>query len=223
MTPSPTALIAGATGLVGGECLRRLLEHPTWTSVVVVTRRELAAGRPPRKLQQVVTDFAELESRRRELVATHVFCALGTTMHKAGSRAAFRTVDLEYPLKLAELSLANGARHFSLVSAVGADPRSSFYYTRIKGELEQALAGMGWPRLAIFRPSLIEGYRAESRPLERLSGRLLRLAPAAWRPVAAADIASAMLSVALESPAGVTIIESRAIGERVRVVSGGTT
>jgi uncharacterized protein YbjT (DUF2867 family) len=163
-----------------------------------------------------VTDFAELESRRRELTGTHVFCALGTTMHKAGSRAAFRTVDLEYPLKLAELSLANGARHLSLVSAVGADPRSSFYYTRIKGELEQALVGMGWPSLAIFRPSLIEGYRAESRPLERVSGRLLRLAPAAWRPVAASDIAAAMLAVALGSPPGVTIVESREIPARGR-------
>ena len=132
-------------------------------------------------------------------------------MRKAGSRTAFREVDLEYPLRLAQLARADGARHFSLVSAVGADRRSPFYYSRVKGELEEALTEMGWPSLAIFRPSVIEGKRSVVRPLERLSGRLLRLAPSAWRPVAAADLASAMVSVALESRPGLMIVESRDI------------
>lgn len=216
MNPSHTALLAGATGLVGGECLRRLLEHPAWASVVVLTRRPVGGDTPPAKLRQIVTDFSRLESVAVQLAAEHVFCALGTTMRKAGSRAAFREVDLEYPLRLARLALANGARHFSLVSAVGADRRSTFYYSRVKGELEEALIDMDWPSLAIFRPSLIEGERAESRPLERWSGRLLRYAPPAWRAVAAADIAAAMLAVALESPPGVTIVESRDIAARAR-------
>ena len=211
---SHTALLAGATGLVGGECLRRLLAHPAWTSVIALTRRDLAGDAPPAKLRQVVTDLSRLESVAAQLTAEHVFCALGTTMRKAGSRAAFREVDLEYPLRLARLALANGARHFSLVSAVGADRRSTFYYSRVKGELEEALIGMDWPSLAIFRPSLIEGERAESRPFERWSGRLLRHAPPAWRAVRAADIAAAMISVALESPPGVTVVESRDIGSR---------
>jgi uncharacterized protein YbjT (DUF2867 family) len=137
-------------------------------------------------------------------------------MRKAGSRAAFREVDLEYPLRLGRLARDNGAQHFSLVSAVGADRHSAFHYSRVKGELEEALIEMGWPSLAIFRPSVIEGKRNEVRPLERLSGSLLRLAPPAWRPVAAADIASAMVSVALESPRGITIVESRSIPERAR-------
>lgn len=200
MTPSHTALIAGATGLVGGECLRRLLEHPAWTSVIVLTRRDIAIRYPSPKLRQIITDLSRLESAAAQLPAEHVFCALGTTMRKAGSRAAFREVDLEYPLRLAHLARAHGARHFSLVSAVGADRRSTFYYSRIKGELEEALIDMHWPSLAIFRPSLIEGERAESRPLERWSGRLLRYAPPAWRAVAAADIAAAMVARALEAP-----------------------
>ena len=137
-------------------------------------------------------------------------------MSKAGSRDAFREVDLEYPLRLARIARANGATHFSLVSAVGADRRSAFYYSRVKGELEDALVGMDWPSLAIFRPSVIEGERSESRPLERLSGRLLRLAPPAWRPVAASDIAAAMIAVALESKPGVTVVESRDIAARAR-------
>jgi uncharacterized protein YbjT (DUF2867 family) len=211
LTPSRAALLVGATGLVGGECLRRLLEHPAWTSVVVLTRRDVAVRNPSPKLRQIVTDFSGLESAAAQLAAEHVFCALGTTMRKAGSRAAFREVDLEYPLRLARLALAGGARHFSLVSAVGADRRSTFYYSRIKGELEEELSGMGWPSLAIFRPSLIEGVRGEPRPLERVSGRLLRLAPPAWRPVAAAEISAAMIAVALESPPGVTVVESARI------------
>ncbi len=216
MKSQGTALIAGATGLVGGECLRRLLAHPAWTTVMVLTRREVAVERKSPKLRQVLTDLATLENHRDQLVADQVFCALGTTMRKAGSRAAFREVDFEYPLRLARLARANGATHYSLVSAVGADRRSAFHYSRVKGELEEALMEMDWPSLAIFRPSVIEGKRSEVRPLERLSGSLLKLAPVAWRPVAAADIASAMVSLALESPPGVTIVESRSIPERAR-------
>ena len=216
MTAEQTALIAGATGLVGGECLRRLLAHPAWATVIALARRDIDSKPPSPKLRQVLTDFTTLERVRDQLVADHVFCALGTTMRKAGSRAAFREVDLEYPLRLAQLTRAGGARHFSLVSAVGADRHSAFYYSRVKGELEDELTAMGWPSLAIFRPSVIEGERGESRPLERLSGRLLRLAPPAWQPVAAADIALAMVSVALESRPGVTIVASRNIALRAR-------
>ena len=216
MTAEQTALIAGATGLVGGECLRRLLAHPAWATVIGLARRDIDSKPPSPKLRQVLTDFTTLERVRDQLVADHVFCALGTTMRKAGSRTAFREVDLEYPLRLAQLTRAGGARHFSLVSAVGADRHSAFYYSRVKGELEDELTAMGWPSLAIFRPSVIEGERGESRPLERLSGRLLRLAPPAWQPVAAADIALAMVSVALESRPGVTIVASRNIALRAR-------
>jgi uncharacterized protein YbjT (DUF2867 family) len=218
LTAQQTALIAGATGLVGAECLRRLLAHPAWEAVIALARRDIDSKPASPKLRQVRTDFPKLERVHDRLVADHVFCALGTTMRKAGSRAAFREVDLEYPLRLAQLTRAAGARHFSLVSAVGADRHSAFYYSRVKGELEDELVRMDWPSLAIFRPSVIDGERGESRPLERLSGRLLRLAPPAWQPVAAADIASAMVSVALESPPSVTIVESRNIALRARSI-----
>ena len=99
---------------------------------------------------------------------------------------------------------------------MGANSRSPFFYSRVKGEVEDGLREMGWPSLAIVRPSLIGGERGESRPLERLAGRLLRLAPPAWRPVAAGDIAGAMVAVALDSPPGVTIVESRDIAGRAR-------
>ena len=148
MTAEQTALIAGATGLVGGECLRRLLAHPAWTTVIALARRDIDSKPASPKLRQVLTDFTTLERVRDRLVADHVFCALGTTMRKAGSRAAFREVDLEYPLRLAQLTRAGGARHFSLVSAVGADRHSAFYYSRVKGELEDELIrhGLAEPR-----------------------------------------------------------------------------
>ena len=122
---------------------------------------------------------------------------------------------------LCEEPRANGAKHFSLVSALGADRRSAFYYSRVKGELEEDLRRMDWPSLAIFRPSVIEGARTESRPLECLSARLLTLAPPAWRPAAAAEIAAAMIAVALASPPGVTIVESRDIPGIARRVATG--
>jgi uncharacterized protein YbjT (DUF2867 family) len=206
-----TALLAGASGLVGGECLRRLLDTQEYSSVVVVTRRDLGERVRHRKLRQFVVPFDRIDGLRGELRADHVFCALGTTIRKAGSQRKFREVDLEYPLQLARLARASGATHFSIVSALGASRSSPFFYSRVKGEVEEELRRMGWPSLAILRPSVIAGSRTESRPLERLSEHLLRFAPGAYRPVAASDIAAAMVSVALESPPGTTILESRDI------------
>jgi uncharacterized protein YbjT (DUF2867 family) len=205
-----TAVVAGATGLVGGECLGRLLAEPRYSRVVVVARRR-PAGAKHLKLEVVITDFDRLDESRDALRGDHVFCALGTTIRKAGSQARFRVVDHDYPLRLAELTRNHGATHFSIVSALGASRSSPFFYSRVKGEVEAALRQMGWPSLAILRPSVIAGERGESRPLERLSEHLLRFAPATWRPVAARDIASAMVSLALRSPPGVTVVESRDI------------
>ena len=211
-----TAILAGATGLVGGECLRQLLACPRYERVIVVTRRELGAAARHDKLREVVVEFDRLGDAKARLRGDHVFCALGTTIRKAGSQAKFRAVDYEYPLRLARLALQNGARHFSVVSALGASRSSPFFYSRVKGEVEEGLRQMGWPSLGIFRPSVIAGERAESRPLERVSEHLLRFAPATWRPVPARDIAGAMIAVALREPPGVTVTESREISRVAR-------
>jgi uncharacterized protein YbjT (DUF2867 family) len=206
-----TAILAGATGLVGGECLRRLLASPRYERVIVVTRRKLTDVPAERKLRQVVTEFENLGEVRERLRGDHVYCALGTTIRKAGSQERFRAVDYEYPLRLAQLTRKNGARHFSIVSALGASRSSPFFYSRVKGETEDGLQQLGWPSLAIVRPSVIAGERAEARPLERLSEHLLRFAPATWRPVPAGDIAAAMVVLALRERPGVTVLESREI------------
>jgi uncharacterized protein YbjT (DUF2867 family) len=206
-----TAILAGATGLVGGECLKRLIAADEYSRVIVVTRRDLGDAARHEKVRQAIIEFDQLGGLRRSLRGDHVFCALGTTIRKAGSQARFRQVDFEYPLRLAQLTRMNGAGHFSIVSALGASRSSPFFYSRVKGEMEEGLRGMDWPSLAIFRPSLIAGDRAESRPLERLSERFLRWAPSTWQPVAASDIAAAMVATALRSPAGITVVESRDI------------
>ena len=206
-----TALIAGASGLVGGECLQRLLASDAYSTVTVVTRRSLGPLAKHPKVREIVVDFAQLDSVRADLRADHVFCALGTTIRKAGSQAKFRQVDFEYPRHLAELALRNGAKHFSLVSALGASSKSGVFYSRVKGELEDALRAMNWPGLCLLRPSVIAGDRRESRPLERLSEMLLRFGPATYRPVAAGRIAAAMIATAEREPRGITILESREI------------
>ena len=211
-----TAILAGATGLVGGECLKQLVASDAYSHVTVVTRRDLGEAAGNAKVRQIVCDFDGLGAVRKQLHADHVFCALGTTIRKAGSQQKFRQVDYEYPLRLAQLTRMNEARYYSIVSALGADRKSRVFYSRVKGEVEAALRAMDWPGLCIVRPSLIAGDRAESRPLERLAGLALRCAPATWRPVAARDIAAAMIHTALRSPAGLTTIESRHIPAAAR-------
>ena len=199
------------------ECLKRLVKSAEYGRVIVVTRRDLGAPARHPKVTQMVIDFERLGDERDELRAHHVFCALGTTIRKAGSKTRFQRVDYEYPLRLAQIARMNDSHHFSIVSALGASRSSPFFYSRVKGDVEHGLRAMRWPSLAIFRPSVIAGKRAESRPLERLSEHLLGLAPATWRPVAASDIAAAMVAVAIESPPDVTIIESRDIAARARM------
>lgn len=212
-----TALLAGATGLVGGECLRLLLSSPSYSQVVVVTRRALDSLAHNPKVRQVVVDFSALASVQAELRADHVFCALGTTIKKAGSQSKFREVDFDYPRQLAMMARARGATHFSLVSALGANAQSGVFYSRVKGELENAVRAMDWPSLCLLRPSVIAGERTEFRPIERLTEHALRFAPRAWRPVPAATIAAAMVGTALQAAAGVTVIESADIPRAAEV------
>ena len=219
MTKAKTALIAGATGLVGGELLKQLLEGDRYHKVIVVTRRELGLRARHPKARQVLVDFAKLEQHAEDLRADHVFCTLGTTIARAGSQAEFVKVDLDYPLRLARVTLGQGARHYSIVTALGASKSSPFFYSRVKGSVEAELESMGWPSLALLRPSVIAGHRAERRPAEQLSQVLLRYAPAIWRSVPAADIAACMIEVAGREPRGVLRVESKDIKRRALTAS----
>jgi uncharacterized protein YbjT (DUF2867 family) len=135
-------------------------------------------------------------------------------MAQAGSKEAFRKVDYQYPLRIAEMALAAGARHFILVTAMSSSPRSMFFYSRVKGEVEEAIGALGYPAYTIIRPSVIAGDREEPRFGEEIAVKLLRLAPRAFRPVHARDIAAAMVNAARTDPIGKRVIESKAIERR---------
>lgn len=163
-----TALIAGATGLVGGHLLDILMDDPSYSMVKVLTRRSI--GGDDGKLKEIIVeDFDQLESFVSELKSDDYFCCLGTTMKKAGSKEAFKKVDYEYPATLAAIARENGADSFSLVSAMGANSKSLIFYNRVKGEAEDAIKAMKLKKAFIFRPSFIEGERNEERTGEKVA------------------------------------------------------
>ena len=193
------ALLAGASGLVGGRCLFRLLDHPAYDRVTVLSRRPLDLSHG--KLRVELVDFDHLPALQGR--CDDIFCCLGTTIRKAGSQAAFRRVDHDYPLALARLGNAAGAQQFLLVSALGADAQSSVFYSRVKGETERDTAAIGLPKVIFMRPSMLLGERHERRSGERAGifvGQLiapLLLGPLRkYRPIHADDVAAAMLYAA---------------------------
>lgn len=205
-------LLVGATGLVGRECLRQLLADPDVLHLVVVTRRPLPIEVASAKLDARVVDFDRLHGHPDLFAVDQIVCALGTTMRQAGSREAFRAVDHDLPLRIAQLGLAHGARHFLFVSALGADAGSRVFYNRVKGELEDALRALGYRSLTIVRPSVLRGKRGERRVAERLAVRLLRHAPRRWRAVDARAVAEELVRAARVDTPGVRVIESSEIG-----------
>ena len=202
------AIVAGATGLVGSALVEQLAADPTWREVRALVRRT-----PPemsgRMVVPVPVDYSHLDPPPAWAAADHVFCALGTTMRQAGSAAEFRRVDLEFPLALARATLLRGARHFLLVSAVGAAPDSRVFYNRVKGEVEQAVAALGFRAVTIARPSLLLGRRREPRMGEQMGKVLGLLAPPRWRPVRADQVARALLEAARRDEPGVRTLENR--------------
>jgi uncharacterized protein YbjT (DUF2867 family) len=161
-----TALIAGATGLVGGHLLDLLLDDDNYSEVKVLSRRSL--GGDDGKLKEIIIEnFDNLEIEISNLKADDYFCCLGTTIKKAGSKAAFKKVDFEYPLSLAAIARENNAESYSIITAMGADSKSLIFYNKVKGEVEDAVKAMKLKRAYIYRPSFIAGERAEKRVAEK--------------------------------------------------------
>jgi uncharacterized protein YbjT (DUF2867 family) len=207
-----SVMLVGATGLVGRECLRLLLADDAFGRIIVVTRRPLSPEVRSPKLETHVLDFDHLNEYDTLFRVDAILCALGTTIRAAGSRTRFRTVDYEYPLAFAKLGRRQGCEHFLVVSALGANSQSRVFYNRVKGQLEESLRGLGYPRLTIVRPSLLLGPRAELRLGEEVAKRVTRwlgpLVPRAFKPVEARTVATAIVRAARENGSGVRIIES---------------
>jgi uncharacterized protein YbjT (DUF2867 family) len=200
-----TAILAGGTGLIGRYCLGHLMSE--YERVISLVRRP--TGHPVDR----VISFDSIDTQLFEPGAD-VFCALGTTIRKSGSREAFRTVDYEYVVALARRAAAWHARQFLVVSSVGASTSSSNFYLRTKGEMEQSVSALRFHAIHIFRPSLLLGERQESRPAEKMAAtasRALSFAFAGpmrkYRPVEAYVVAAAMVRAAKSGTGGVHVYE----------------
>lgn len=203
-----TALVVGATGLIGNHLTHKLLNHPAYSSVKVLVRKPMNFQHP--KLEQIVIDFDNFDAS--VIKADDIFCCLGTTMKQAGSKEAFYKVDFEYPFETAKAALENGAKQFLIVTAMGSDAKSMFYYNRVKGEIEEALAHLGYPTLIIFQPSLLLGERKESRAGEGIASVLMKgldfLIPAKYKAIKGETVANAMFTLAQRGHKGKRMVTS---------------
>jgi uncharacterized protein YbjT (DUF2867 family) len=205
-------LLAGASGLVGGHCLRRALESPAIAGVVAVARRPLALAHPKLEVA-LMDDFARLDERPPPRAEAGL-CALGTTIKQAGSQAAFRAVDHDAVVAFARWSLRAGCGTFVMVSSVGANPQSRTFYLRVKGEVEESVGALGFERLVVLRPSLIFGERTQGRAGESVAMKMMPvIAPLLagplrrYRGISADAIAAAMIAAATDAPTGRTVWE----------------
>lgn len=204
-----TALLFGATGLVGSQCLKQLLEHPAYKKVITFGRRKVSLNHE--RLEQHIIDFDKLEDYKGLFKGHDLFSCLGTTMANAGSKEAFYKVDFTYAYESARLAAENGVNQILLVSSVGADPDSMIYYSKVKGEIERAVKALPFWAIHLFRPSVLVGDREENRPAEKVGisltqgidrltgGNLL----GKYKPAKVEDVAKAMLRAAQKLEDGI--------------------
>jgi uncharacterized protein YbjT (DUF2867 family) len=203
-----TALVIGATGLIGNQLTHKLCQSVHYERVKVLVRKPL--GWQHARLQEIQFDFDRPNGLLTQ--ADDIFCCLGTTMKKAGSKEAFHKVDYDYPMAVARLAREQGATQYAIVTAMGADVDSMFYYNRVKGEVERDLAALNYPALLIFRPSLLLGNRSESRLGEKLGEGFMKLfnplIPAKYKAIDADRVAEFMCEKAQQGLAGLQVFES---------------
>lgn len=212
-----TALVLGASGLVGSHCLQLLLDNAAYDKIIVWLRKPLPVQHA--KLQQEIIAFDQLSQYADKLKnVQEIFCCLGTTIKKAGSPEAFYKVDFTYPHEIAKLAAQTGVQQFLIVTALGANSRSSIFYNRVKGEIETALGKLALPGLQIFRPSLLLGERQEFRLGERIGASVFKALSFAfigplrrYRAIEASVVAEAMIRIAQKNLTGVNIFESEKI------------
>ena len=216
MSPPRSVLLLGATGLVGRECLRLLVESDAFSKVVVLARRPLGGDVASPKVEAHVVDFDHLTAAAPFFDVDRIICALGTTIGQAGSRDRFRTVDLVYPLTAAHLGIERKVSHFLLVSALGADSGSLIFYNRIKGELEDAVRALPYRSLTIARPSILVGKRDHPRRGERIAASLGFVFPLRLRPIMASDVARALVHQAILDEPGRRVLFSAELRQIAR-------
>lgn len=206
MSRNKTALVLGATGLVGQALVRQLLVDPRYDAITLLVRKPLPSRMfvdPLKKLTPIVIDFTHFQDYQGYFSVNHVYCCLGTTLKQAGSKSAFRKVDFEYVHVAAQLARAQRADSFVWISSVGADAKSNNFYLRVKGELEDAIMRMPQlPNASAVRPSLLLDERHDARLMEDIAkklaplwGTVMRGPLAKFKPVRAAEVARKMISL----------------------------
>jgi len=205
-----TAIIAGASGLIGRELIQKLVNSDQYQIIYSLVRKK--SGFIHEKIREMIIDFDKLGQLKFEEPVDDVFCTLGTTMKQAGSREKFKKVDYEYVVALANLAKQAGASKFLVISSMGADPKSSVFYSQVKGMTEETLKNIGFKQLVILRPSLLLGERSEKRIAERWSGFFLKalnpLIPDNYKAIPAERVAESMLKMALKSTDTISIVKS---------------
>ena len=208
------AIVVGATGLVGELIVKNLINNPSVNEILVFSRRELSFHDERLKVQLV--DFEKLPDWKSQISGDILFSALGTTLKASGSKEAQFKIDHDYQLEIAKTALINGVKKFVLISSVNADPKSHFFYLRMKGELEQKVALLAFESIIILRPGPLDGIRKKTRLGERASLCLLRLIPDLFltpgmKPILASKVAKTAVKAGLSDLDGIRIIGPREI------------
>lgn len=208
-----TALVLGASGLVGQELLELLLQSDYYDSVTIFVRKHLPLEHE--KLKQKQVDFSLLETYKEYFAVDDVFNCLGTTIKKAKTKANFKKVDYEYTLRAACIAEKQGVQNFLVVSSIGANAKSIFFYSQVKGRMEEEIQKLAIEGIHIFRPSLLVGEREEFRFGERIGEKIFGLMPfffkgslKKYKPISVEQVAKAMYTTALREASGVHIYES---------------
>jgi uncharacterized protein YbjT (DUF2867 family) len=213
-----SVIILGASGLIGSKLLTDLLYDDQFTSIRIFVRKKLYMNH--QKLEQIVTNFDELEQIKNEIIADEIFCCLGSTKSKTPDIETYRKIDVTYPLFFARAALANGAKTYHIVTAMGANAKSSNYYSKLKGEVEDGLQKLSYPNLNIYRPSFLTGDRTENRPLENIMIPIMKVIDhlligklKKYRSIDAGIVAKAMINQSNKNKKGIFVLESDQIKE----------
>ena len=208
---SKTAIIAGVSGLIGQSLIQMLLNSKDYGQVIALVRKPL--GIQHEKLKELTVNFDHLADLGDFPDADDIFCTLGTTIKKAGSQEAFYTVDFTYPMELAKRGLKANAKRYFLVTALGSNKKSSNFYSRVKGELEDKISFLHYRTIYIFKPSLLRGDREENRPGEKVAQAVMRIIPfigpwKKYRPIHVDKVADAMMKVSRQEDKGCYFYQS---------------
>lgn len=207
--PALSANVIGATGLVGKILVQQLLNDERFEKVRIFVRRETGLKHP--KMEQLVVDFGKTETWAKQLTGDVLFSALGTTLKQAGSKEKQWEIDFTFNLNFAQKAKENGIENFVLVSSVGANAKSSIFYTKMKGELDEAVAKIGFSNLVILRPASLTGPRENRRMAEEISVPILniltRFVMKNYRPISGETVAKAMINAVIRKSTNKTIFE----------------